>query len=79
MSISDPAGASSCCCLRCGPPWRDHHPEPTSWAERLAWRSWMPLCARCGSKRCLGAADHRNPCRPVGVTAHTDPENGASQ
>lgn len=50
-----------CCCLKCGPPWRESRPEPAedaSWVDRITWGSWMAVCPVCGDKRCPGAGDH---------------------
>ncbi len=44
-----------CGCYACGVP---------AWelAPGFFMRTTMNLCARCGNKRCPGAADHRNEC-----------------
>lgn len=52
-----------CICLACGPPWRNEEPTPEK--DSASWflgPSWMPLCPRCGSKRCAGAVNHNNEC-----------------
>lgn len=60
-----------CCCVACGPPWRDDGPRPdreTDFVGWLSWHSWMALCPLCGNKRCPGAADHENPCTGSNAT-----------
>lgn len=56
----------NCCCQLCGPPYRKHKNDKTSWKPGgdygVFGASWMPLCANCGNKRCPGAWSHNNPC-----------------
>ena len=56
-----------CCCVKCGPPWRNDIPRPDreeNYAGWLTWSSWIATCPRCGYKRCDGAINHENPCNP---------------
>lgn len=56
LELTAPEG---CCCLKCGPPFRESRFDK-SWRGKFV--SWMALCPYCGNKRCPGALSHNNKC-----------------